>query len=55
MAYLDREAVARFHTMFPMSRKAKTVLMNHLEVLKDQGRLFTEVRKREGLYDANRY
>lgn len=34
MAYLDRDSVASFHELFPMSLKGRNVVFAHLEAIK---------------------
>lgn len=54
MAYLDRTSVGGFHGRFPMSAKAKSVLTNHLNVIKAQAQTYVEVRNGV-IYTTGRY
>jgi len=43
MKYLDRDQVAGFHVRFPMSKKGKSVMENHLTGIKEAMQVVVEV------------
>lgn len=48
MAYLDRDSVASFHELFPMSLKGRNVVFGHLEAIKVVAKDMIEVSGWQG-------